>query len=238
MRFWLVLAVLLPFAAQAEMPAAGVYLTERGFGELRVSQKGEFSIEVIGTNGHSCGLSGTLEASGLGETNTSDGDICQIKLNAVDGGYAVEVAEGSAEFCRTYCGARAFFTHTYYKVEKQCIPGSIDFAIDSFAVTATADEPAYIDKEVTPLLSQCARTMSDEQKSEAARITALARAHAGDKAGCVAALKAQAPLYTLTDAAILEEYSYAPSDALNMLARAKKLRDTAALCGVAAAGAQ
>jgi hypothetical protein len=119
----LVAAASHPVLVCAKSPAIahGTYVMGGGSGDLLIfsekNGKQRFEINVVGTNAHTCTLSGQIE----GEiARLTEGDqICQIRFGSKKGGVDVTV-DGDPEPCRAYCGVRAWFEGFYGSEIPEC----------------------------------------------------------------------------------------------------------------------
>ncbi|BFO54955.1 hypothetical protein AVXHC19_17580 [Acidovorax sacchari] len=119
MLVWLV-----TFGAAAAGPTPGEYATRKGWGSMRVTDKGgarQFDLLSVGANGHTCTLSGTLQGD---KAEVKDaGDVpCKLAFTPVQGGF--NVAALTRESCRGYCGMRASFDGDYLKLPAGCTPAA------------------------------------------------------------------------------------------------------------------
>ncbi|MCA8051117.1 hypothetical protein [Burkholderia arboris] len=99
------------FVADAAAVEPGEYLYVEGshaHGVLLV-KGGRFAIDTIGGNCHTCSLTGTLK-NNMGVAS-GDGETCRISITGDRG--TLKVNSGSADGCRSYCGARAMFDGEY-----------------------------------------------------------------------------------------------------------------------------
>lgn len=107
-------------AAAAATPASSEYATKDGWGSLQISGQGEmrqFSIDAMGANGHSCGLSGTLRGE-IAEATDGSGTPCRVSFKRTPGGFELKAL--TEESCRDYCGARAGFEGEYLALPAGC----------------------------------------------------------------------------------------------------------------------
>jgi len=108
------------FAAAAAAPAPGEYGTKDGWGSLKISGQGDvrqFTIDAMGANGHSCGLSGTLRGE-IAEVTEGSDTPCRVSFKRTPGGFEVKAL--TEESCRDYCGARAGFEGEYLALPAGC----------------------------------------------------------------------------------------------------------------------
>jgi hypothetical protein len=140
-RFLSVTAILLVRTALGAPPlAAGDYSDiDGGVGTLSIATRADgslaFEIEADGANLHTCSVSGTIQDGASRILSPSGGgDACVIDFHAASdpardpapgsGPDAIEVSvNGTAEnfeACRAFCGARASFDRTYFRVPSGC----------------------------------------------------------------------------------------------------------------------
>jgi hypothetical protein len=109
----------------ADVVSPGEYMLSGDRGWLKVKQqdgKKLFSLDSIGGNCHSCGLSGRLVGTTAETVDelSSQGMVCRIRMSPSPGGRQVTVEPLTEGACRMYCGMRAGFDGTYRKPQKLC----------------------------------------------------------------------------------------------------------------------
>lgn len=216
-------------------PLTGTYVTDNGWGELLLSRGNDglhFSIEVVGTNYHLCNLEGDVTGF-KGRTSTDDGnDLCEIEFVQTQNGLEVKSLTESdiASGCRSYCGARAYFEGEYKAVLPICNPGQVNSHVGMISALPRADELAYAQEHIVPVLDKCTATLRESTEQDLRAAVALAYYHAEQPQKCAETLAVYQAWLAMSDDEIRGEKSYAPSEADEALAQSKKLRDTLNLC--------
>lgn len=106
------------FAVDALAVEPGKYLyvdSGHAHGALLVKGK-RFTLDTIGSNCHTCSLTGTLNGN-VGVASDGSG-TCRISIIGDRG--TLKVDSGGAAACRSYCGARAMFDGEYRKPAAVC----------------------------------------------------------------------------------------------------------------------
>jgi hypothetical protein len=138
--------------------APGRYVTERGWGRLRVeaSRPGEvgFDIDAVGSNAHECQLQGSARA-GAASVDAGDGSRCGVRFQVVPGGVDVDADDSAA--CRGFCGARAWFPGRYLVEPADCGDKARARVRASFEALYKARRYDEAVKVLQPQLAACGR---------------------------------------------------------------------------------
>ena len=139
----------------------------------------------------------------------------------------MQIASGSGDACRSYCGARAGFDGQYRKPPTACTDraragrikeGRSAYAKKNYDVAATA---------FTSLIDQCSTYMSwmdvDRMRSD----LALTQFHLGDKAKCLQTL---APTVAMQNQDDVETFGLPPANAIDYQSTGKAILHNAKLC--------
>jgi hypothetical protein len=114
-------------AAPAAPLQPGTYVYENGAGSLTLKPaKGgslSFSIETMGGNAHTCGLSGEFQGNKATLTDGAESP-CVVRFDAIEKG--VDVTAETSESCRAFCGMRASFEGKYVQPDKECLSTTVD----------------------------------------------------------------------------------------------------------------
>jgi hypothetical protein len=221
-------------SAYAHQLQEGHYVSNGGWDELLIKD-GEalgtgikvFDIEVVGVNAHRCSLSGKILPTGAVQVDDDEAGTCIIQFKPDETGIEI-VGEESGTSCRNFCGSRAYFTGYYNRIKNICKPAEVFSAILAYEDSYKADEMKVVHEHIEPILQTCSKTIRREDEAKLREMMALANYHAGNKAGCRAAL---APYKEILTNRKNEDFSHAPSDNFTWRAIAKRIRDTSDLCG-------
>ena len=214
--------------AQAETPAPGEYVTERGWGTLRVSSQAggatTFTIGSIGSNMHTCELEGDI-LNARASLEVDEGKRCIVDfVTKTDG---VEVTGNDA--CRYFCGARASFDGLYLKVPEGCSGRAQSETRERFK--RLYDRKKYADARASlePLLERCGRILGWLDAGWIRNDLALTQHKLGDDRACWQTLEPLAADAAKTDEGIAD--AFPPADADAYLPIVKATRTNLRLCG-------
>ena len=209
----------------------GEYLTEKGWGQLTITQDKNaglrFSIEAMGGNGHSCQLAGAIhDGKSIPDEQDAGGEQCVVSFSAK--GDNIEVTPNSEAPCRYFCGMRASFDGLYLKPGKGCEPSALHQTREKFK--KLYDKQAYAEARSTlqPLLQQCAPTLDWLEIDWIRNDLALTAYKLGDTAGCQALLQTVSVDANKTDDELHNDYP--PTDFDNVLPIVKATRTNMKLC--------
>lgn len=224
-------AALLSAGAHAQI-RPGEYVGPGGRGTLRIApDKGDalrFQLHVVGSNFHTCELSGVIRNGEARMEDSADDKLpCIVTFKPQKDGLAVDSKYGRA--CSTYCGARASFDATYALPPAGCAPSQVRRTRDQFKATYDQKRFAEARAMLAPLLEKCSATLSDYDEGWVRNDLAITQYRAGDAAACRATLQAWLPLAQKPDAVIKDDYP--PSDAEEMLRIVRATRANLRLCG-------
>jgi len=217
--FALTLALLLGAglaSAQTSTPPAGEYIYEGGSGALRVKADGRFDITTIGANAHTCALDGTIVR---GKATIADsGCVVSFAVNADK----VAVTTNGAEQCRDNCGMRATFEGTYTRPTPACTDKAVANSRKSFKRQYDARDYATALNTLSPLLSECDKTLDWITKGWMRNDIALTQFKLNDRAACLRTLQPLAEDAARTDDGIKENYPPADADIFLPVVRATR----------------
>lgn len=193
--FGALLSLWLANAQAADAVRAGEYVLSGDHGWLKVQRQGGktlFSIESVGGNCHSCGLSGRLTGT-MAQTvdeDPAEADMaCRIRMAPSPDGSQVTVEPLTAEACRQYCGARAAFDGVYRKPQALCTKARQRQARNSFIRNYRAKQFAPAIAVLRPVLEQCSDFLDWVEIDRVRNDLALAYFHAGNTQQCAATLR-------------------------------------------------
>jgi hypothetical protein len=236
----LLLLVVLSAAAAPPLRAAppvppGEYNTENGWGTLTVERGADggttFSLEVLGANGHTCGLEGEIK-NGRATLEAEEPDKPCIVLFQLRGS-DVDVTAQDSDLCRYYCGVRAGFEALYLRPTPGCSPAERNKTREEFK--RLYDQKAWPRARATlePVLARCEKIMHPVEAGWVRNDLAVTLHKLGLLAECREILKPLAADAALTDEEIATSYPPADADAYLPLARAT--RTNLKLCSAAGA---
>ena len=203
-------------SAQASTPPAGEYIYQGGSGALRVKADGRFDITTIGANAHTFALDGSIVR---GKAKIADsGCIVSFAVNADK----VEVATNGAEQCRDNCGMRATFEGTYTRPAPACTDKAVANSRKSFKRQYDARDYSIALATLSPLLSECDKTLDWITKGWMRNDIALTQFKLNDRAACLKTLQPLSEDAARTDDGIRENYPPADADIFLPVVRATR----------------
>lgn len=207
--------------------APGDYVTERGWGQLSLTEKSggqlSFSIEAVGGNAHSCSVEGTLR-NGRATLEGSDAATpCVVTMKAVKTGVAV-----TSTGCSFYCGMRAQFDGLYLTPPDGCTPVEIEAARADFKRQYDARAYARARQTLEPVLTTCGPLLDWLTAGWVRNDLAVTLHKLGALDTCRKVLEPLAEDAGSTDASIQERFP--PTDAEMYLPIVRAARTNLALC--------
>lgn len=219
----------------APVVPAGDYVLEGGGGRLRVVQRTgvtRFSIDVVGSNGHTCSLAGRMNGTqGQADDASDPQQVCRVQFTPSADGVQIGVAPvaATAEACRDYCGMRAGFEGRYLKPQGVCTPGEQRRAGDTFLQHYRAKRFEEAIAALAPVVTQC-RPLIDWMSLDRLRNDlALAHFHAGQAGTCTTLLRQTVAAESANEAALRE--ALPPVDFDSYLPTARSTWHNLRLCG-------
>ncbi len=206
----------------------GEYIPEGGWGNLNIkTTRGKmlFEITSVGSNFHTCGLSGEIKNNQARLEAADKEKECIVTFTKK--GKDIEVIQSGPE-CSYYCGARAVFEGLYLQPAGGC---------DTLSRTKTRKrfKDLYDKKEYTGALSTlselfnvCSKTFDWIETGWIKNDIAITQYKLGDSAACRATLKTLETEAALSDDEI--KNNYPPSDADVWLAVVRAARFNLKLC--------
>ena len=173
---------------QQGAPAPGEYITERGWGVLKIepAAKGAlaFSIEAVGGNLFVCGLDGEIR-NGRADLEGTGGKRCIVRF--VRKGEDIDV-QADSSICNYHCGAHASFPGLYLKVAPACTVGALKKTREAFKVQYDRKDFAAARAVLEPVVKDCARTLDRFEGGWIRNDLAITKYRLGDRAGCTQTL--------------------------------------------------
>ncbi len=172
--------------------SSGQYIRSGDSGTLTIrrddSGKLIFGIESIGSNCHTCSVSGIIRGQ-LGYAVEDDSESkCRIKFERR--GTDLQISSVTSEECRYYFGARAGFEGIYKKEPAPCKRISQQNRRDKFLKLYRSRDYAKAVKMLEPLISQCSEFLYWIESDNIRNDLALAQLHSGDPDACLETLAA------------------------------------------------
>ena len=208
----------------------GEYLTEGGWGYLKIRDDKHFSIEAIGTNGHSCSLAGVIHNGKSVPDGQEEGNEPKCVVNFVVKNNGVDVTAQDFSICSYFCGMRAQFEGLYLSVAQNCVPSALEKTRNKFK--QLYDKKSYAEAYVLlqPAFQQCESTLDWLENKWLRNDLALTAYKLGNTSNCKQWLQPLLEDAQKTDAILKEDYP--PSDYDNVMPVIKATRTNAKLCGV------
>lgn len=230
-RFLLLMSLIaVPLASFAdEGIQPGRYITEGGWGSLKVLQGRDgtlyFDIDTVGSNAHTCGLSGEIH-NGKAKLEGEDKKDCVVTFAPTDRG--IDVIDSSGGACNYYCGVRAVFTALYLKPQMGCDAESVQKARDDFKRLYDQKDYAQAQAKLEPVVNSCADLILWSDLGSIRNDLAITRHKLGDDAGCRSILQPLRDESGMSDDLLRQ--SYAPADAEIAIPLAAATRTNLKLC--------
>ena len=229
-RIALLACVCAPAFAQQGGLAPGDYITERGWGVMKIGRtdKGalHFSIEAVGGNLFVCALDGEIRGGRATLDSEDKRKPCVVTFTPK--GEGIDVT--SNDMCGYHCGAHASFPGLYLKVSPACTAGALKKTRETFKVHYDRKDYAGARALLEPVVKNCGRTLDRFTGGWIRNDLAITQYRLGDRAACTETL---APLRK--DAAQSDEdlqTEYGRMDAEQYLPVVKAARTNLRLCGV------
>jgi uncharacterized protein len=212
---------------------AGEYLTEGGWGYLKISDdkktSAHFAIEAMGGNGHSCSLAGVSHNGQAIPAGQEENEVkCVVKFDVKSNG--IEVTSNESDACSFYCGARAMFEGFYLNVAKQCIPSVLTKTKHKFKQLYDQKDYTAAYAILQPMFEDCKKTINDLDQQWLRNDLALTAYKLENMAMCQAWLEPLLDTSRKSDDVLKE--AYAPTDYDNIMPVIKATRTNAKLCGI------
>lgn len=215
--------------AQPKAISPGEYIYEGGWGTLTITRNKKgglaFDISTIGTNAHTCSLSGDMR-NGRAELEASEQDKpCVVTFTPSAKG--VEVTDND-NICHYYCGMRAGFTGSYIKPPPGCESRAMQKTRAEFKRLYDRKAYAQARAKLEPLLKNCSELIHWSDMGWIRNDLAITQYKLGDYAGCRATLQPLVEDSTKTEEGLRE--TYAPTDAEIAMPIARATRTNLRLC--------
>lgn len=216
---------------------AGEYLTEGGWGYLKISEDEKalthFSIEAMGGNGHSCSLAGVIR-EGKSIPDEQEGNEPKCVVNFVVKKNGVEVTPQDSSVCSYFCGMRAQFEGLYLNVAQNCVPSALKKTRNKFKQLYDKKSYAEAYALLQPTFQQCEKTLDWLEDRWWRNDLALTAYKLGDMSNCkkwLQPLLAELGSQLQKSDEILKN-DYTSFDYENIMPIIKATRTNAKLCGI------
>ena len=185
----LIIATTTSLAAEKSKILLGQYVRDGGSGSLTV-RKGKqnrlvFEIFSIGSNCHSCEVSGVISGN-VGHADNGPDSKCQISFSASHP--VLSIKPTTEEECRNFCGARAGFDGTYRMPPSACTFGGRKAQKDQFIHLYRARRFDQASDALQNLIAKCRSFMSWIEIDQIRNDLALAQYHNREPQQCLATL--------------------------------------------------
>lgn len=222
-------------AAEKTSPviSPGQYIRSGDSGTLKI-RRGEsgkliFEIESIGSNCHTCSVSGTIHGKlGHADSWAADGSDSNCRIAFERRTQNLYVSSTTIDECRVYCGARAGFEGNYKSVPTLCTRSSQQSHRNKFLKLYRSRDFARAIEILEPLLSQCSDFVNWIEIDNIRNDLALAQLHSGEPEACLETLAtARAASYS-SEENLKEEFP--PCDFYSYINVAKATWHNKSLC--------
>lgn len=230
--FFYFLTVSVSYSASLPLKV-GEYLTEGGWGYLKISEDKKasthFSIEAMGSNGHSCSLSGVIH-NGKSLPDDQEGNESKCVVDFVVKNNGVEVTPQDSSVCSYFCGMRAQFDGLYLNVAQNCVPSALGKTRNKFKQLYDKKSYAEAYALLQPTFQQCEKTLDWLEEKWLRNDLALTAYKLENTSNCQQWLQPLLEESRKTDEALKEDYP--PTDYDNIMPVIKATRTNAKLCGL------
>jgi hypothetical protein len=203
----------MPTLASAADPMIGEYATKPGWGSLVIAEDKEgrrsFELFAMGSNGHMCELSGSLQGSSA-VASSEFADTCRMTFYS--DGTRVAVQAITQEACRSYCGMRAGFEGDYSILTPACTPAARERRKDEFLSDYKARRHAPALAKLDLVGSECGGFFDWLEADRFANDRAITLLHLGRPAECLAALAGTRAADSHDEESLDESVFLPPSD--------------------------
>lgn len=215
---WLTALILISvgLAAQAQKIPTGRYVYEGGNGELRIQSDGNFTIDTVGGNAHTCTIEGGVKGTRARLTDSE----CVVTFTTE--GNNIRVTNNEHESCRDNCGARAGFTGLYIRPSPACTYKAIDGTRRIFKQQYDKKSFSHAAQILSPILTECAPVLNRFNEWDIRNDLALAQLRSGDAAACQKTLGPLRHLGQMSDQDVREVSEPAFVDVYLRIARATR----------------
>ncbi|KWZ32869.1 hypothetical protein [Burkholderia anthina] len=188
-----------------------------------VVKDGNFTIDTIGANDHTCSLTGSIkENTGV----VSDGgETCRLAFSEKQ--RALQITLSDTEACRSYCGARAWFDGLYRKPPAACTDRARTGRIKEARAAYTRKSYDVAATVFTSLIDQCSIYMNWIEVDRVRSELAVTQYHLGDKAKCLETLAPTRAMQNLDDG---DTFGLPPANVIDYQSTARTILHNAALC--------
>lgn len=175
-------------AAKPEI-SPGQYVLDGDNGTLTVRKTEQnrltFEIDSIGSNCHTCNVSGVISGA-IGRADDESDSKCEISFSAAPS--AIVVRPIAEESCRYYCGMRASFDGTYRMPPTNCTNVGKKIQRDKFLSLYRARRYAQAGDTLQNLITQCKNFINWIEIDQIRNDLALAQYHNGESQQCLTTL--------------------------------------------------
>lgn len=203
----------IPALASAANPMVGEYATKPGWGSLVIAEDKEgrrsFELFAMGSNGHMCELSGSLQGSSA-VASSEFADTCRMTFDFDGARVAVQAITEDA--CRSYCGMRAGFEGDYSILTPACTPAARERRKDEFLSDYKAKRYAPALAKLDSVGSECGGFFDWLEEDRFANDRAITLLHLGRPAECLAVLAGTRAADSHDEESLDESVSLPPAD--------------------------
>lgn len=207
---------------------AGEYITEKGWGHLRIANQQSglmFSIESV-TGEDMCTLDGTIRNGQGVAADGSGSSACIVDFAEDDAG--IDVSTRTAAECRRFCGYNGGFEARYLEVKAGCGRNAIQKTRNSFKRLYDSKDYKSALATLSPVLTECLPTLDWEEEGDIRNDLAIAQYKSGLHGQCLATLEQYAEDAGKGDDAVVDGWSPALAD--RYLSIVKAARTNIVLC--------
>jgi hypothetical protein len=225
-------AAVMPVDAQQLAP--GNYVSEGGWGEMKVDAAGKFKIQSMGANGHTCEVEGTLSGRKGRATQQAGEAVCEIAVVPKRDHWSVEIPTAYHEACRAHCGMRAVFDGKYLREVPRCRGEVVKKDRATFDRQYKAGEFQAAAATLEAVFAECGKFLYWTTELDLRNDMAIAHHRAKDDAACLRALQPVARHYVSDPPGV----TFTPIDAEWGEKAVRKTRFNWKACGGTAAKAR
>ena len=207
---------------------AGEYITEKGWGHLRISdQQGGLIFSIASVTGEDmCALDGVIRNGQGVVANDTGPSTCIVDFVEDDSG--IDVSARTPAQCKHFCGYNGEFEAKYLDVKAGCGRSAIQQTRDSFKLLYDSKNYKSALEALSPVLAECLPTLDWEEEGGIRNDLAIAQYKSGLHEQCLATLEPYAEDAGKDDDAVVDGWPPALAD--RYLSIVKAARTNMALC--------
>lgn len=207
---------------------AGLYATERSWGNIEVARAGErqsFKLITAGNEAQACLMKGDIVGR-TAKLPTGDGKrVCELRFTRVGTGFKLEEISKNNQ-CREFCGPDAQFAGQYYRITAACQADHIQKEQERSKVLLENKAFVSARDRLRPILRDCGKTLDPWTEARVRNDLAGVQQRLGELKACRETLAPLVEHAEKSDANIRRAYPQAEAEMIiDILALTRILLD-------------